>query len=311
MGNQTEDLLQAGMERFTRDVDAPSGLAVKAIRRRQRRKRVGAAAAAVGAASFAAVTALLVAGAAAVPDRSENVQTAAYIHAEAALAEVSQQNFIEYTRETLSGEAGIGGPDGYMQNDGTVASRSYHGYSRMTSYDPHGQLTNDYGQVTVGRHRTTTSVSYGGRTWWRQEDTLPVWPSVTSTPESSCGEATVLAGPVTGLIDWATKMRAALGCGQYVIAGNERVDGVQAVELKPVQKALQAFTGGPAPAPVYWVDPTTYLPVRDLTTFDPPIFKAHGTIQADFQWLRPTRGNLAVFNVPIPAGFKQVSPPQN
>jgi hypothetical protein len=59
------------------------------------------------------------------------------------------------------------------------------------------------------------------------------------------------------------------------------------------------------------VDPATYLPMRYLATFGPPVFKAHGTIQADFRWLRPTRANLAAaFNVPIPAGFKQVPPPQ-
>ena len=305
MSNQTEDLLQAGMERFTKDVSLPHGLAVRAARHRQRRKRVGAAA--VGAASVVGVTAIVVAMAAASAGPRQDIQTAAYSRAEAALAEVGQQNLIEYTRETLSGEAGIGAPDGYMQRDGTIASWDYRGSSRMTSYDPRGQLTHDYGQVTAGRHRTTTSVSYQARAWWRQKDTLPVWPSVTSTPESSCGEATVLDGPVTGLSDWAAKMRAALRCGQYVIAGTQRVDGVQAVELMPVQKAIQAVTGGPTPAPVYWVDPSTYLPVRDITNFDPPTFKAHGTIQADFQWLRPTQANLAAaFTVPIPAGFKQV-----
>jgi hypothetical protein len=48
------------------------------------------------------------------------------------------------------------------------------------------------------------------------------------------------------------------------------------------------------------VDPATYLPMRYLATFGPPVFKAHGTIQADFRWLRPTRANLAAaFNVPI------------
>jgi hypothetical protein len=151
-------------------------------------------------------------------------------------------------------------------------------------------------------------------TWWQEKDTLPVspptGPTPASTPESECDEATVLDGPVTVLSDWAPKMRAALRCGLYVIAGTERVNGVQAVELKPVQKTIQALTGGPGLAPVYWVDPVTYLPVRQLTTFNPPIFSHHGTDEADFRWLRPTPANLSAFNVPIPAGFKQVSPHQ-
>jgi hypothetical protein len=309
MSNQTEELLRVGMERFTADVDVPPGLAAKAARHRRRRKRAGAAGAVICAASVAGVTAVVVAGAGAGP--GQHAQTAAYVRAEAALGEVGQQNFIEYTRETLSGETGIGMPDGHLQGDGTVASWTYHGYSRMAGYDPHGHLADDYGSITTGRDRTTISVSFQHKTWWREKDTLPVWPSVTPTPESSCEEATVIDGPVTALSDWAAEMRAALRCGQYVIAGTQRVDGVQAVELKPVQKAIQALAGGPVPAPAYWVDPATYLPVRYLATFDPPVFKAHGTIQADFRWLRPTRANLAAaFNVPIPAGFKQVPPPQ-
>jgi hypothetical protein len=49
---------------------------------------------------------------------------------------------------------------------------------------------------------------------------------------------------------------------------------------------------------------STYLPVRDVVTVG-----SHGTIQDDFQWLRPTPANLAELDVPIPAGFTQVRPP--
>lgn len=49
-----------------------------------------------------------------------------------------------------------------------------------------------------------------------------------------------------------------------------------------------------------WVDPAAYLPVRlDLGQI----------IQTNFQWLPPTPANLALVNVPVPAGFRQVPPP--
>lgn len=53
-----------------------------------------------------------------------------------------------------------------------------------------------------------------------------------------------------------------------------------------------------------WVDPSTYLPVRDWSDID------GGIDQVDFRWLRPTPTNLAALDVPVPPGFTQVSPPR-
>ena len=49
-----------------------------------------------------------------------------------------------------------------------------------------------------------------------------------------------------------------------------------------------------------WVNPATYLPVR----YDV------GGSQTDYQWLTPTAAHLALLDLPIPAGFKQVPPTQ-
>ena len=34
-----------------------------------------------------------------------------------------------------------------------------------------------------------------------------------------------------------------------------------------------------------------------------------GLIQINFRWLAPTRANLAMLNMPVPASFHQVAPP--
>jgi hypothetical protein len=83
------------------------------------------------------------------------------------------------------------------------------------------------------------------------------------------------------------------------VAGTGWVDGVQALRLKPAQASSSAT--GPLPTTaVFWVDASTYLPARGVVTVS-----FHGTIQDDFQWLRPTPANL---DVPVPPGFTQVRP---
>jgi hypothetical protein len=52
-----------------------------------------------------------------------------------------------------------------------------------------------------------------------------------------------------------------------------------------------------------WVDPATYLPVRMVSTSSVFVGVAY-----NIRWLPPTRTNLALLTVPIPAGFTQVAP---
>jgi hypothetical protein len=47
------------------------------------------------------------------------------------------------------------------------------------------------------------------------------------------------------------------------------------------------------------VDPVTYLPLRVMWTW-----KEIGKLSGDFRWLRPTRANLAMLDLPIPPGFR-------
>jgi hypothetical protein len=77
------------------------------------------------------------------------------------------------------------------------------------------------------------------------------------------------------------------------------VDGVRALKLKPVT------AGGIRPGvTTYWVDPSSYLPVRSEFTLP-----ATGPVRFDYRWLQPTDTNLASLDVTIPAGFTEVPPP--
>jgi hypothetical protein len=153
--------------------------------------------------------------------------------------------------------------------------------------------------AVAGRQRTTTLVTYRDKRWWRQQETLP--PPVASTPESACDSATVLQAGAAGDSGWAVEIRTALSCGQYAITGSAQVDGVRALKLEPVHPQQLALST------VLWIAPSTYLPVRVVTTI---VSNAgSGTYQEDLRWLRPTAVNLASLDVPIPAGFTQVAPP--
>jgi len=62
---------------------------------------------------------------------------------------------------------------------------------------------------------------------------------------------------------------------------------------------------------VIWVNPATFLPVRTLSTLA-LIGGRHARAwreQTDYQWLKPTRANLAHLGVRIPAGYTRVPAP--
>jgi hypothetical protein len=297
MTDQTEELLRAGMERFTAETNVPAGLAVKAARHRQRTRRTRAAAA-IGAAVTAAAAAAVTAAIVAAPGPAPRLQTSAYVvsRVQGALTQASSQDYIQYRRETTTAliylSSDVSGP--------SVGSWTYRGQARNVVYSSDGQVTHDIGRVTKEGRDTTTQVNYQEKTWSRAIRAADTFTTVTPTPESSCDEATALAGGGLGDGDPAGQIRTALSCGQYVVAGTRRVDGVRALELKPAEKGTITT--------VFWVDPATYLPVRDVTTTSPPTTARVTTITDDFRWLRPTPANLADLDVRIPAGFTQVPP---
>jgi hypothetical protein len=98
----------------------------------------------------------------------------------------------------------------------------------------------------------------------------------------------------------ARALRGAISCGILTEAGRQRVNGVDAIELKSRPDSLIPET--------IWVTPRSYLPVRVV------IGSASGGPEplqtANISWLPPTAQNLARLTVPIPAGFQHVTLPQ-
>jgi hypothetical protein len=283
----TEDLLRAAMARFTEDVRVPSGLPARAARHLRRRR---AAVAASVAASLAVVAAAAAALAGTGPGQDTQAQTAAYVlsRTEAALAAVSQQNFIQAIHQTLSGGRGSESVWWYGQQE------------RLASYAPGGRPTLDSGNQVVRNQEIFTDVRYDQRTWDRWTITIPRVAPPSSAP-APCAEAGLIQGMgLPGPDDWAAEFRTALSCGVYQVAGTEQVDGMHLIKLTPVH---------PAPATtVFWIDAVTYLPVRAEIVY------GQGDTDKDvevFQWLPPTAANLKNLDVPIPAGFTRVPPPQN
>jgi hypothetical protein len=304
MTNRTEELLRGGMERFTANVTMPQGLAVKAARHRERRRRATAAATAgTVAAAAAAAVAVIAAGTPAAPaPASAHAQTAAYVisRAETALAGINSQQVVQYLHETASGtHAAMWG-----LTAGTYAEWAYRGQAMFAAYGADGQLSTVTAAQLTGNQYTTTMVSYQGKKWWRQTvtDSNPA-PSNggCGIVHGSCGVPSFVTGPaLIGASNWAAEIRAELSSGAYTITGTGQVDGVRALELTPAT----ATRGLPETA--FWVDSSTYLPVRDVATMGPD-----ARVQVDFQWRQPTKANLADIGVVIPAGFTQVSPPKD
>lgn len=284
MSTELEQRLRAQMEQFTAGVPVPPGLARRACRhvRRQRitTRAVGAAvaAAAVAGAAVAAV------GASGTPG-SGDAQTTAYV--------------VSHTEKAL---------DSAATADDIVVIRTADGSQEMWFYaGPHGRVERSEVFTPAGQPevvsvdtRTATTLStlvveYDARMWWEQTSALPAprpHPAP-PTPSPSCGPVISLAESPA---DLEATIRTELACGQLTFVGTEYVDGVRAIGLRsqPLYGAEQTW----------WVDPSTYLPVRvQLERVSAPdqAFDAN-----DLQWLPPTAANLTVYSVRVPPGFTRM-----
>ena len=188
----------------------------------------------------------------------------------------------------------------------TAEEWSNGGQWRLVTYSPAGHPLYDEGFSTSSVY---TLVSYQKRTWARQPGLGH--PSALSVPAGSRGcESPAAAVPLLfgyGLpaigssagslpSTVARDLRNAVSCGTLAVAGRQRVDGVEAIELASRPGSLISET--------IWVSPGTYLPVRVAVR---PARGQPGRWQtADITWLPPTAQNLAKLTVPIPAGFRRV-----
>jgi hypothetical protein len=266
----------------------------RAMRRRQRlRRRIGAAAAILLIAGLAGG----LMGARGGGNTGQPILTTAFVaRVERALASPRQDNIVRYTRTVLPpgsriqlgadydrGGPGVRGGLGV----GVEVYWSYRGTSTVYGFTGSGRWVFAQESVTETSGKTvqdvTVTVIYADATWWRATLRQPSGPQTSTAPR--CGP-----GVDIGAGGWPAFFRYELRCGEFRMAGRQRVGGVQTVKL----------TGGNGTTA--WVNPVTYLPVR-------VIVGGLGPSPYDFRWLAPTAASLAQLSVRVPAGFRQVPPP--
>jgi hypothetical protein len=327
MDPDIEDLLRQGMERSTRDLRAPAGIARRAVRRRRRRLALRSAAGAAAAVAACAVALVAVE----VPGPAVN---AAYVvnRVNSALS-AAEPGAIAQMTITTRGPVSISctPPLCRVAAGGKTATTSAEEWSygnqwRSVTYSSAGHPVYDEG---FSASSVYTLVNYQARTWARQSGVGR--PAASPSGSRAC-EPLVAALPLlfqSRLRDIgfsassppatvARALRTAVSCGALTVAGRQRVDGIEAIELTSRAGSLIPET--------IWVSPGTYLPVRVVVTWPPRMAvrqapfpaspaplgysSARGTpiLQetADITWLSPTAQNLAKLAVTIPAGFRRV-----
>ena len=248
----------------------------------------GAAAAGIVAATVAATGTAKPGGPAAVPatvagpaapaSASPKLQTAAYVvdHMKAALnANTAVVNIIDHAPDSQTGKPVID----------EIWSSSLSDTYRIVDLTPAGQPTTGY-LVTVTPHRTTSIViDYSKRTWSRT-----IYPFGSSSDGRRPGPR-----PATPL-QLAAQLRAKVKAGQVSMDGWATVDGQRAIHL------TEHLTAGRIEL---WVDPGSYLPIREIDTAPGVSQTSDQAIRDDYRWLPATQANLSLLTPAqaIPAGF--------
>jgi hypothetical protein len=311
MSTDVEDLLREGMERFTAELRAPAGLTCQITRRRRRRRLARRSLTGAAVALTAGGVALAVAVVPSQPRNGIELTADVVKHVNSALTAADPGDIAQMT-VTTSSAAAYGG-----KTAATAEEWSYGDQWRSVTYSSPGHPLYDEGATASSRSSVYTLVNYSTRTWTRQSGLgrpaapLPLSVSGNSGPHG-CGPAVAalpllfrfgLPGiglPASTLPSTvARSLRTAVSCGTLTVAGRQRVDGVEAIELTSRPDSFISET--------IWVSPSTYLPVRVVVRSGPgtPVIQQ----TADITWLPPTAQNLAKLTVPIPAGFRKVSFP--
>jgi hypothetical protein len=308
MTTEVEDQLRAGMERFTAQVRVPPGLARKAYRRRQKRRiavrtatATGAAAAVAGmAVAVPAVTGGTGAGTSG-PGVLPHARTAAYVVSRVGAALAARgpgdveraQMAVSASRQsllTVSWGYGVSTAPGSRWRVTQVNGWSYGSRNRLTAYTAAGRAVADEAVTPAAAMTRKVEVIYPAGVWYRRE---------IRAAGPGQGLPCTGSGPFAGFqaAGWTEIIRSTLACGQFKITGRGQINGTDAIKIA----ATWSHAVG---TDTLWIDPSTYLPIRVAFATEPGF-----SAQTDIQWLPATPRNLAHLNVPIPAGFRQVSPP--
>jgi hypothetical protein len=173
-----------------------------------------------------------------------------------------------------------------------------------------GEPVVDFSSTVTGTKQTNLWVNYPQRTWSTFSNAV-----AQSFPPPKCGSfalAEALAG--TQAQNWKTVIAAALKCSTVTVIDHQQIDGIPAIELRTHSEASPLSV-----EVILWIDPTTYLPVRSViyetdktvSATTHKIITTHvPAITTTYDWLPPTKSNLADLSVPIPPGFKEASMPR-
>jgi len=245
----------------------------------------GAAAAGIAAASIAAGGAAKpgqhATGGTAQTATSPKLHTAAYVvdHLSSALnANTAVVDIIDHAPDSQTGKPVLD----------EIWSSSLSDTYRIVDMTPAGQPTTGY-LVTVKPHRTTSIViDYGNRTWRK-----------TIYPFGSSSDGRRAAGPAPSTpLQLAAQLRAKVKAGQVTLVGWATVDGQRAIHLRERMAHGQVNL---------WVDPDSYLPIREIDTAPGVSPTSDQAIRDDYRWLPATKANLRLLTPAgaIPAGFTQ------
>jgi hypothetical protein len=296
-----EDLLREGMERFTSELRAPAGMTRRATQRRRRRLALRSVAGVATALAAAAVALVAVEVPGAGTGGSAVASASVVKRVDSALSAAEPGDIAQMMVTTRSVAA-------FSSTAVTTTAEewSYRDQWRSVAYSSAGRRLYDEGFAAS----VFTLVNYQTRTWAR-ETGLGRAAEALSGP-AGCGLVPFPDRPVPQLFQpglpgmgfsassppatASRDLHTAVACGRLVVAGHQRVGGIDAIELT-------SPLNGPISETV-WVSPGTYLPVRVVvrSANGQPVFR----LTADITWLAPTAQNLAKLTVPIPAGFRQV-----
>jgi hypothetical protein len=293
ISTEFEERLREQLRHATTGISVPSGLVRRARRARRRRIvfRAGAASAAVAVAVTAAV---IVSNGTTGASLDSGTYTTAYVvkHVKSALNAVNEIAYVHFTPSP-----GMAALDLWV-HDGP-RGLAY----RAQYFDTNG------GQLFLEVGITATPTNY--ETWINVNPLRNTWTeqSYQGPKPTGTGCGTPLPTSLDSFPEIAAGLREYLACGTLSYQGKQHVDGINALKLVSVQRQRRGKTLTTLTTTI-WVDPATYLPVRVT-------YQSRWTTQRtrpmvsvptrfDIRWLPPTRANLALLTVRIPAGFTRV-----
>jgi hypothetical protein len=320
MNTDLTDLVHESIAQLTDGERIPADLAQRAARRNHLRRTALGAATVTGVATIATAATLVAATATGgVPPRGGGLppaQTTAYVlgHTERAMT-AAEGKLIEeihavgrhhtwYALGEDNGQACVEEVSPVRRqlpcpkdlNEGLASDAAYLSYReqfRETGYSAAGRMLWDAGVARTatpsgGQTFAAIGVDYLSKTWW--SITTPADDGIfQEKPPTGCGLLRGgIAAPIGNPTGWDAQIRNALRCGTFRVAGSERIGGVNTIKIIAVKRDQRPYT--------LWVSPSTYLPVR----------ADNGWLAGDFQWLAPTKANLAAFHVRVPEAFRRV-----